>query len=222
MEDILINNVIKDKPIVIPRFLFKNYKKIGINEEELVILIYMIDFGDKVIYDPDFFVRELGMEKYKAMELINSLIEKSLVSLKVENNDDGKMEEYLYLDGFYNKLFSVLLDCVQDENRKNMDSSVLFDIFEQELGRTLSPMEVERIKEWLDDNFTEELVIEALKEAVFKNAKSMNYINTILYNWKQKGIKTREEALNDKRNYRNNKKTSAPVFDYNWLEEDDE
>ena len=201
MEDILINNVIKDKPIVIPRFLFKNYKKIGINEEELVILIYMIDFGDKVIYDPDFFVRELGMEKYKAMELINSLIEKSLVSLKVENNDDGKMEEYLYLDGFYNKLFSVLLDCVQDENRKNMDSSVLFDIFEQELGRTLSPMEVERIKEWLDDNFTEELVIEALKEAVFKNAKSMNYINTILYNWKQKGIKTREEALNDKRNY---------------------
>ena len=222
MEDILINNVIKDKPIVIPRFLFKNYKKIGINEEELVILIYMIDFGDKVIYDPDFFVRELGMEKYKAMELINSLIEKSLVSLKVENNDDGKMEEYLYLDGFYNKLFSVLLDCVQDENRKNMDSSVLFDIFEQELGRTLSPMEIERIKEWLDDNFTEELVIEALKEAVFKNAKSMNYINTILYNWKQKGIKTREEALNDKRNYRNNKKTSAPVFDYNWLEEDDE
>ena len=65
-----------------------------------------------------------------------------------------------------------------------------------------------------------EIIKEALKEAVYNDVKSLKYIDRILYTWKQKGIKTKEDIIKDKRNFRNSKKTKE-VFDYNWLEEDD-
>lgn len=217
MDDKIID-VLRERPIVIPRLLLKNYRKMNITEEELVILIFIIDCGQKIVYNPELFARELGMDKYKAMQLINDLTTKNIITIKVEKNDLGKMEEYIYIDLFYQKMFHLILD--SQSVVKSISSSEIFTVFEQELGRTISPMEVEKIKEWLNDGISEELIREALKEAVFKNARSINYINSILYSWKQKGIKTPQEALREKQNFRNTRKTVEPVFDYNWLEDE--
>lgn len=217
MNDKVID-FLRERPIVIPRLLFKNYRKLNITEEELVILIFIIDCGNKISYNPELFVRELGMEKYRAMQLINNLVEKNLIDIKLENNSLGKMEEYIYIDAFYNKLFSLVLDSNRVVEECNTE---IFTMFEQEMGRTISPMEVEKIREWVNDGISEELIREALKEAVFKNARSINYINSILYSWKQKGIKTPQEALREKQNFRNSRKNVEPMFDYNWLEEDE-
>ena len=107
-----------------------------------------------------------------------------------------------------------------DKKEKELDNTNIFSLFESELGRTLSAMECEIIKGWLNDNISEVLLKEALKEAVYNDAKSLKYIDRILYTWKQKGIKTKEDIIKDKRNFRNSKKNKE-VFDYNWLEEDD-
>ena len=184
-----------------------------------MVLIFIIDYGDnKIVYNPELFVRELGMDKYRAMQLINDLTTKNIITIKVEKNDAGKMEEYIYIDLFYTKLFNLILDSKEEKIEKF--NTEIFTVFEQELGRTISPMEVEKIREWLNDGFGEELIKEALKEAVYKNARSINYINSILYNWKQKGIKTPQEALQEKQKFRNTKKEVVPMFDYNWLEDD--
>ncbi len=215
MDDKFIN-VLKDKPVVIPRFIFNNYKKLGITEEELIILIFIIDFGGKIVYNPDLFVKELSIDKFRVMEIINDLSIKNIITIKVLNNDDGKMEEYIDIDLFYNKLFNLLLD----EEKEVDNNTEIFSVFERELGRTLSPMEIEKITEWIRDNFSEELIIEALKEAVFKNARSLNYINSILYSWKQKGIKNVNQARDEKMKFRNSKREVQPVFDYNWLDDE--
>lgn len=55
--------------------------------------------------------------------------------------------------------------------------------FAQEFGRLLTPMEKEIISDWLKEN-TEEIIIKALKEAVFNGAVHMRYINKILKSWK--------------------------------------
>ena len=118
----------------------------------------------------------------------------------------------------YNKLFNIIID--KKEEEKEVDTKDIFSLFESELGRTLSAMECEIIKGWLNDKTEEVLLKEALKEAVYNDAKSLKYIDRILYTWKQKGIKTKEDIIKDKRNFRNSKKPKE-VFDYNWLEEDD-
>ena len=51
-----ILNLIQDKPIVVPRILFNNYRKLNITEEELIIIMLIITFGNKIEYNPDIFV----------------------------------------------------------------------------------------------------------------------------------------------------------------------
>ena len=211
-------NLLKDKPIYIPKLLFNNYSKLNITEEELIILIYLLNIDTKIIYNPKLISEELNQDKFKIMQVLNSLNEKNIISIKTEKNDLNKKEEYIYLDLLYNKLFNIIID--KNEEEKEVDTKDIFSLFESELGRTLSAMECEIIKGWLNDNIEEVLLKEALKEAVDNDAKSLKYIDRILYTWKQKGIKTKEDIIKDKRNFRNSKKAKE-VFDYNWLEEED-
>ena len=207
MNEVVLN-ILREKPVVIPRILLRNYKKINITEEELVLLICLINIGDKVPYNPSIFIEEIGMDKYKAMQILNDLSEKNMINIKVENNNSGKKQEYIYLDFLYLKLFNLLLD---DENADDTKENDIFTLFEQELGRTISPMEVEIIKEWIHDGYKEELI---------KDVRSLKYIDRILFNWKNKGIKNKNDIMKDKKNYRKNIKPIEPIYDYNWLEDE--
>jgi len=211
-----ILNLMTERPVIIPRIIFNNYKRLNITEEELIILIFIIDLGNKISYNPDIFVTELNIEKFKVMELLNSLSEKKLITITVEKNKNNKTEEFILLDLFYNKILNLFKETKDD----NIDNTDIFSIFESEFGRTISPMEYEIIKGWINDKFSYEMIIEALKEATYNNVTSLSYIDKILYEWNRKGLKTKEDIIKDKNNYRNNKKKTTEVFDYNWLEDE--
>ena len=213
-----LENVLKMKPIVLPRFLFNYYLRLGITAEELIILIFVIDEGDKVVYDPESISNSLGMDKYKVMELLNSLNEKKIISITVEKNSDGKSAEFISLDLLYGKIMGLIVD-KKNEN-KNLDNSDLFSVFESEFGRTISPMECQVIKGWVDDNFSHELILEALKEAIYNGATSLRYIETVLYTWRKKGYKTKQDVIVSKDRMRESKKEEKEVFYYDWLNDD--
>ena len=209
-------NILKEKPIIIPKILLRNYKKLKITDEELIILICLIGIGDKVPYNPTIFELELNMDKFKGMEILNNLSEKNLIEIKVENNKSGKKQEYIYLDLIYKKLLNLVLDETEDESTSKGND--IFSLFEQELGRTISSMEIEIIKEWLE-SYEEELIKEALKEAIYNDVRNLKYVDRILYNWKNKGIKNKNDVLKNKKKFRKESKP-VEVYDYNWLEDD--
>lgn len=217
MNEVVIT-ALKQQPILVPRVLFNYYKKLNITEEELIVLICILNLGDKIVYDPNFFTKEIDMDKYKAMQLITDLAEKGIIELKVENNTSGKKEDYIYLEPLYNKMLNLLIDLELGTN-KVIDSNI-FAAFEQELGRTISAMEVEIIKEWLHDGISVELIKEALKEAILNNVRNLKYIERILFSWRQKGFKTKEDILKDKKNFRKPVKKVEQIYDYNWLEDE--
>lgn len=71
----------------------------------------------------------------------------------------------------------------------------LYDLFEAEFGRPLTPMEIETINGWLDkDKFPEPLIVAALKESVFAGKLHFRYIDRTLANWARQRIRTPEEA----------------------------
>jgi DNA replication protein len=75
------------------------------------------------------------------------------------------------------------------------DGRNLFDLFEQEFGRPLTPMEIETINGWLDkDRYPEPLIAAALKEAVFAGKLHFRYIDRTLLDWARHRIRTPEEA----------------------------
>ncbi len=215
-----ILNLMMEKPIVIPRMIFNNYKRLNITEEELIVLIFIMDLGNKISYNPDIFVKEINMEKFKVMEIINSLSEKKLITVTVEKNKNNKSEEFISLDLLYSKI----LNLFKEQKDNNINNTDIFSIFEAEFGRTISPMEYEIIKGWINDRFSYEIIIEALKEAIYNNVTSLSYIDKILYDWNRKGLKTKEDVVKYKNNYRNNnyniKNNSEKLFDYNWLDDE--
>ncbi len=211
--------VLKDGSIVIPKIVFKYYHRLNITEEELIILIYMMNIGEKFIYDPATFVDALQMDKFKVMNIINSMEEKKVITIDVIKNKNGKIEEYINLDIFYNKLLNMFVD-KKDDTKEENDSSNLFNTFEEEFGRTLSPMEYSIINGWISDNFSEELILEALKEATYNNVSNLRYIDRILYEWRKKGLKNKNAVERERTNYRKKKSSNLEVFDYDWLSDE--
>ena len=206
-------NLIKDKPLFIPRLLLSNYKMLGITDEELIIIMVIMNYGNKVVYDPELFAKEINGNKRNIMMIIDNLCDKNILSLVIEKNNK-KTYEYISLDLLYEKLGNIVIG---QEEEKEIDNSI-FSVFESELGRTLSPMEYEKIKEWITSGNSSEMISLALREAVMNGVNNLNYIDSILNNWRKKGYKNKSDVLKEKENYRT-KKEKTQIFDTDWLNE---
>ena len=64
----------------------------------------------------------------------------------------------------------------------------IIDYFNNNI-HSIVPKEYEELTKW-EEYFTDDIIINAIDIAVLNNAKSMNYINAILRDWKSKGYKT--------------------------------
>jgi len=203
--------------ITIPKYIFLNYKKINLTSEEFILIIYLINNNGLLAFNPKIISQELDITLKKVLELINSLTEKQIISIELVKNKMGVMEEFISCELFYNKISMLMMD--EANSNENVDSN-LFQTFEDEFGRTLSPMEYEIINGWIKEKFSNEIIIEALKEATFNGVSSLRYIDKILYEWKKKGYKTVNDVR--KNNIRRNKKEEKiEIFDYDWLNGDE-
>ena len=217
--------IFKQGHLVIPLYFLKNYKKLKLTLEEFIFLMYLYQLGDKSLFNPSKYQEELQMDLSKIMEYIDSLTEKKLIQVEVIKNEKGLMEEVVLLDGFYRKL---TLNMVEEENEKSNYQSNIFEVVEKEFGRTLSPMEYEIIKAWLDNDMSEDLIKEAIKEATFNGVSNLRYIDKILYEWGKQGIKT-VKGVEDNRHKRAQRreeeadsKIDLDIVDWDWFDDDSE
>ncbi len=224
-----MNNLIdifKDGSITVPIYMLKNYKKLKLEINEFIFLIYLYNKGNNFLFNPENISEELNIDVSKVMNLIGILTDKGLIRVDVVKNDKGYMEDVVIIDDFYNKLSLIMMENINDKKNNNIDNSSIFDIIEKEFGRTLSPIEIEIIKGWLENNFSEELIKEALKEATFNGVSNLRYIDKILYEWSKKGIKSASDVENN-RKLRNEKKDKEEdnidldTLEWNWFDGDE-
>lgn len=90
----------------------------------------------------------------------------------------------------------------------------LVEEFERELGRMLSPFELEDLQKTIREDKTDpDLVRAALREAVFNGKTNWNYINAILRNWRHEGITTMRQVEERRKEYENSKVGKVNVSD---------
>jgi len=102
----------------------------------------------------------------------------------------------------------------EEEDIKEINKESIFEVVEKNIGRVLSPIELEVIKNW---DYDEEIIVLAIKEAMLHNAKTIKYIDRILFNWKQNNLKTIEDVnnyLNEFSNKKTNKKEKEEIINY--------
>lgn len=223
MKSSCLVEIFSDGNIVVPMYFFKRYKDLKVTLEEFVFLMYLYNLGNKYLFDPNKFSSDLNIDLSTVMNYISSLTDKRLIRVEVLKNDKGLMEEVVILDDFYKKLSLITIG--EANNSSSVDSDI-FSIIEKEFGRTLSPIEYEIIKAWLDNNMSEDLIKEAIKEAAFNGVSNLRYIDKILYEWGKNGIKTVKDVENNRKK-RNAKKKDEVVdddlldmVDWDWFDEE--
>lgn len=212
MKSKKIMEVIKTSDLVIPAILLSNYKELKINEKELLFLALLMSYNKPISFDPGYFSSVLGFEMNEIIEIISSLTSKKYIDMQVKK-ENGKMKEYLNIDSLYEILLALSID--ETEVVEEKEESKIYEIIEQELGRTLSPIEYETIGGWLNANISEELIKEALKEAVLNGVNNLKYIDKILYDWTKKGYKKASDIKKKKKK----DLEEVEIFDYDWLDE---
>ena len=110
-------------------------------------------------------------------------------------------------------------DILSITNTKN-----IYEYLEQNFGRTIAPIEAEKLDSWMKD-FNFEIVKHAIDSSTISGVKTFNYVEGILRNWKACGYKTIEEIQAHEDSHYNSrirsKELAKDIFDYNWLEDED-
>lgn len=218
MKNKKIMDILKSKNIVIPLYLYRNYSKLNVSLEEFVFLMYLYNQGERIVFDPNKISNDLNISIKEIMLLISSLTDNKLLNLEVSKNDKNIMEEYISLESLYQKLSLLLIDEINNDEE---DNDSIFAVIEKEFGRTLSPIEYEIVKAWIDSGISFDLIKEALKEATFNGVSNLRYIDKILYEWGKKGINTPSDVEKNRTKHKEEKKEKLEVFEYNWLDDDE-
>ena len=219
--------------VTISQLFFSHYKAINIRDEEAILLLHLIAYGEAGNHfpTPQNLVERTHFSENKVVTILQRLMQKGLLQLEQHQDQNGIHYEYY---SFY-QLWELLVDYMeqqQDDVKSDLskeEEGDIYKLFEQEFGRLLSPMECETIGMWFDqDEHSVSLIRLALKEAVLSQKLSLRYIDRILFDWKKKNIKTVEAAENQSAQFRQHvpvqkapeqPASTARVPFYNWLEE---
>lgn len=210
-----IKDVLEDKKYTISSMFLKNIISLNLSLNEFLLLIYLINDENK-LFDINKIVKSIYLKENITLEALNSLIEKKLISIDSVKNDKGKIMEIINLDGLY----ATFNDQINNELSESKKEDI-FMIFEKEFGRTITAMEYEIINAWMEKDFSEEIILAALKEAVYNGVTNLRYIDKILYEWQKKGFKNAKDVDDHLKNKQKNNKTKE-LFDYNWLDDENE
>lgn len=212
MNSSFLEQYVKAKDYVLRKELFPLIWEYKLNLEEVLLLIYFMN-EDVPTFDVEQINKITMISVNKILDSFTSLTNKGLISIDVIKENSG-VKEVVNLDPIY----KCMIDGLMKNNKKVVNNNI-FEKFEKEFSRTLSPMEYEIINDWLDKNISEELILGALKEATYNGANNLRYIDKIIYEWNKKGFKNMEDVNNHLRNRNTSDKSVKEISDYNWLDE---
>lgn len=197
----------------VSKYVLKYAKELGLDINSLILLIYFLNKPNKSVFDCNKIMEDLDFTSEELFDSISLLKDKNILLILMEKNDNDVLEEKVDISLFYEILFTKLLNNVKEEEKQKD----LYDNFEKEFGRTLSPMEYEIINNWKEQKISNELILAALKEAVFNGVSNLRYIDKILYEWNKKGIKKESDISKNRKEKEESKKEDS--FEYDWLNE---
>ncbi len=175
--------------------LLENYKDLKLTENELVVIL-MIDqlIGqNNPLITADLLSLKMTLDPKTIDEILAHLVKKHYIEYISTSKGTATTLEPLKEILFNEFQLTVAQKDMHDKahNRTVFDDNI-YTTFEKILSRNLSPVEVDKITSWLEYGHSEEEVIEALKEAVSRNRKTLREVDRILLSWEVKADREKE------------------------------
>ncbi|QIL50882.1 DnaD domain protein [Weissella coleopterorum] len=214
-----INHYLDAGNIDISLILLQRYHEIGLTDQELIIYLQIKAMLDRGFVEPstEKIAKYMGLQPTQVFSGIENMRAKNLVVFETKRDENQRLITTLNFHQLYQKLLElpdgkatravdrqknklVQIQSIQDEPSR----AEIFNMLEQEFGRSLSPIDLEIVSNWFDvDHFLPVLMQEAIKEAVANQALNLRYIESILVNWTKLNYHSKQDVLKNSKRRRN-------------------
>ena len=204
--------------------LLENYKKLKLNEQELAT-IFMIDHlisqGNPFVTQ-DLLSLKMSLDIANIDKVLAALLTKGYIAYETKDNRTITTLDPLKKILFREYNLSVVKENKAEE-KKNVQEELenIYQAFDNLLGRQLSPVEISKIREWVDYGFSDEQIINALKEALSKNKKSLRSVDKILLSWSNREDMEKYGVATNREDWDKNLEETIRIAKTPWLDNDD-
>ena len=205
--------------------LLENYKNLKLNEQELATVLmidHLIGQGNPFV-TPDLLSLKMSLDVKTIDGIVANLLTKGFIAYVTK---DGKTITTLEpLKAILFREFQLIFTREEKEkNKKEINEQLenIYGSFQKLLNRQLSPVEISKIREWVSYGYSDEMIINALKEALSKGKKSLRSVDKILLTWstrediEKEGMSPRSEEWNK------NLEETIRIAKTPWLDDNDD
>ena len=205
----------KSGNLVLPSALLLHFKVLFPSSEDFLVWQFFYLQNTTALGDvsPSQIAEIIGKEVADVNQSISNLTENGLLQYRtIELN--GEIELIFDASLAFERLDSLLDSQTPATTVPNPQNQLkdLVETFQQELGRLLTPFEIEDLSKTVkEDGVKADLIEEALREAVLNGKPNWKYIQAILRNWRHEGIQSvaQVEAKRAEREANNPKQVQA-------------
>lgn len=214
--------------VFVPSLLLRHYKKLGVSDTGMMLLIQLFRVRTE---EGRFYVSSSELAEWMAADEevvvreLQALLDKEILAV-TEYYDGERVIEGFDFQPLFEKLSEVwacakvaeiqeVQELLQEGQRAALKKpecgttdevfSELYQAFEKEFGRPLSPIEAEQVLKWRRE-IAPALVLEALRRAVLLGKHNFKYIGTILLEWQKNNLRTLAEVEEYDRNFEASRK----------------
>ncbi|CON77996.1 DNA replication protein [Streptococcus pneumoniae] len=183
----------KSGNLVLPSALLLHFKELFPSSDDFLVwqFFYLQNTTGLEEMSPSQIAERIGKEISDVNQSISNLTERGLLQYRtIELN--GEIELLFDASLALERLDDLLgvAHSSSDQLTPQNQLKDLVETFQQELGRLLTPFEIEDLTKTLkEDGTSADLIKEALREAVLNGKANWKYIQAILRNWRHEGIK---------------------------------
>lgn len=188
--------LIKNNLIDFDKLLIEKYNVLGLDEVELIILIKLnklLNSGNK--FSIEYLSKNMTVTEDVIRDKLVTLINNQFITLKLINKN-----EIYSLDDTFKRLASLLENEEIEEQNEEDNNLILMvvSMLEKEFKKILSPLELELVYKWInDDKFSYDDIYNAVLETLKFKKKNIQNVDMIL-NRKENNIQNNsKEGLQD-------------------------
>lgn len=207
--------------------LLESYKKLKLNENELAV-IFMIDHligqGNPFV-TADLLSLKMTLEVKEIDKILAALLTRGFIEYVSQGKKTvttlNPLKEKLYREF---QMTSSFEEASKNSKKVNDMINNVYAEFERLLNRPLSQVEFSRIREWISYGYSDETIINALKETLSKGKKSLRSVDKTLLAWSEREDRENEGHSPMNETWDKNLEETIRIAKTPWLDqyEDDE
>ena len=205
--------------------LVDNYKSLGLNEYDLAVILLVDNILKKenVLITPELLALKMNLSVKEIDTLLTSLSSRGFIEYVPLNNT-----LVTSLKPLYDKIIALFKEDIlrihEDNSNREMkeELSNVYLLVQKELERSLSPIEFEKVRDWISQGIKENIILECIHECQNKHKKvTINQIDKAILKYLSSRDIEKEGYSSVNERWKKDLEDTSKIANVKWTSEDD-